>query len=145
MGIQARQRVVSPENSMTKAQELGRSAEDIGAEYLVSLGWKVLSRNVRNRYGELDITALDTKVSPEELVIVEVRCRTVGKTQGALESIGMRKLRILARASAEYADDVGWTGFCRIDVVGITVRSKDSFEDMTIEHVRDVTAGMNIP
>ena len=126
---------------MTRTQELGRFAEDTAAEYLVSIGWKVIKRNVRNKYGELDIVALDANTRPIELVIVEVRGRTIGKLQAPLDTIGSRKLRTLLRASQEYIDnDLEWTSFWRIDVIGITVRDKYTLEISDFEHVKDITS-----
>ena len=125
---------------MTRAQELGRFAEDTAAEYLVSIGWKIIKRNVRNKYGELDIVALDANTRPIELVIVEVRGRTIGKLQAPLDTIGSRKLRTLLRASQEYIDnDLGWSSFWRIDVIGITVRDKYTLEISDFEHVKNIT------
>ena len=123
---------------ITKAQELGQAAEDRAAEYLLSLGWRVVDRNVRNKYGELDIVAIDTDY---ELVIVEVRARTLGQMQSPLDSIGSRKLRALLRASMEYVEALEWVKFWRIDVVGITVNRKAP-GDWELEHVKDITAGM---
>ena len=128
---------------MNHSHFLGKFAEDRAAEYLLSLGWRVLQRNIRNDYGELDITAIDTSAKPEELVIVEVRCRTLGKLQAPLESIGSRKLRTLLRASQELIDEMNWPGFWRIDVVGITIHDKYSIDNWELEHVKDITAGMN--
>ena len=126
---------------MTRTQELGRFAEDTAAEYLVSIGWRVIARNVKNKYGELDIVALDANTRPIELVIVEVRGRTIGKLQAPLDTIGSRKLRTLLRASQEYIDnDLGWTSFWRIDVIGITVRDKYTLEISDFEHVKDITS-----
>ena len=126
---------------MTRTQELGRFAEDTAAEYLVSIGWRVIARNVKNKYGELDIVALDTNTRPIELVIVEVRGRTIGKLQAPLDTIGSRKLRTLLRASQEYIDnDLEWTSFWRIDVIGITVRDKYTLEISDFEHVKDITS-----
>ena len=125
---------------MTRTQELGRFAEDTAAEYLVSIGWKIIKRNVRNKYGELDIVALDANTRPIELVIVEVRGRTIGKLQAPLDTIGSRKLNALLRASQEYIDnDLGWSGFWRIDVIGITVRDKYTLEISDFEHVKNIT------
>ncbi len=124
---------------MNRAHQIGQFAEDTAAEYLVSIGWRVLARNVRNSYGELDIIALDTKTQPIELVIVEVRCRTLGKIQAPLESIGSRKLRTLLRASQEYVDDLNWSGFWRIDVIGITLQEKNSLDNWELEHVKNIT------
>ena len=129
---------------MTLAYELGKFAEDTAAEYLLSLGWKILARNVRNTYGELDIIALDTKTHPEELVIVEVRCRTIGQMQSPLDSIGTRKLSTLLRASQAYVDEKGWSGLWRIDAIAITMRAKNDNESWELEHINDITAGRNI-
>ena len=128
---------------MTKAQELGFFAENKAAEYLLSLGWHVLARNVKNQYGELDIIAVDTKIKPEELVIIEVRCRTIGKIQPPVDSIGSRKLNSLVKSSRFFIDETGWESFWRIDVIGITIKKKDDFNDFELEHIRDITAGMN--
>ena len=125
---------------MNSAHTLGRFAEDTAAEYLLSIGWKVLARNVRNKYGELDIIALDTKTQPIELVIVEVRGRTLGKIQAPLETIGSRKLSTLLRASQEYVDDLNWSGFWRIDVIGITLQNKNTLENWELEHVKNITS-----
>ena len=129
---------------MTLSYELGRFAEDKAAEYLLSLGWKILGRNIRNTYGELDITAFDTNAVPEELVIVEVRCRTVGKIQTPLDSIGSRKLRTLLRSSQEYVDKLGWSGFWRIDAIAITIHNKHDRECWELKHIKDITVGRTI-
>ena len=129
---------------MTEAQELGKFAEDIAAEYVISLGWKVLARNFKNKIGELDIIAIDTNIKPQELVIIEVRCRTVGKIQSPFDSIGPRKLKILIKSSREFINEIEWEGFWRIDIIGITIKNKNDFQSWELEHIKDITAGMNV-
>ena len=125
---------------MISAHRLGRYAEDLAAKYLVSIGWKILARNVWNQYGELDIVSSDTKA--EELVIAEVRCRTKNKVQDAIDSVNARKLRTLLRASSEYVETIGYAGFWRIDLIAVTIDTRGSLEDWTLEHVKDITDGM---
>lgn len=125
---------------MNDPHRLGRCAEDLAAKYLVSLGWKILARNVRDQYGELDIVAVNPKDIPEELVIVEVRCRTRNRVQDAIDSLDRRKMRALLRASEEYVDCIGWEGFWRIDLIAVTIDTRGSLEDWGIDHVRDITA-----
>ena len=125
---------------MTKAQELGLFAEDRAADYVLSIGWKILARNVRNKYGELDIIAIDDS---NELVVIEVRCRTLGKIQSPLDSIGPRKLNILVKSSRELVDELEWDGFWRIDLIGITLNEKQDLEDWKLTHIKDITSGMN--
>ena len=142
MGVQAGQGgiVSAAEDEMIDPHILGQYAEDLAAKYLVSIGWKVLARNVWNNHGELDIVALDLKEIPEELVIVEVRCRTRNKVQEAIGSIDRRKMRALMNASNEYVDDIGWAGFWRIDLIAVTIDTRGNLENWTLEHVKDITS-----
>ncbi len=129
---------------MTAAQELGKYSEDRAAEYLLSIGWKIIARNVKNFYGELDIVSIDTKINPQELVIVEVRSRTIGKIQSPLDSIGSRKLNSLVKSSREFINEIEWENFWRIDVIGITMKNKNDLKDWELTHIKDITSGLNI-
>ena len=129
---------------MTLAQELGHFAEDVAADYLLSLNWLILGRNIRNEYGELDIAALDKVSKPEELVIIEVRCRTIGMIQSPFDSIGPKKLRTLINSAREFVNSSDWSGFWRIDVIGITLHDKNDRSSFELEHIRDITEGMNV-
>lgn len=122
----------------------GRFAETIAADHLITMGWKVLARNVKISHGELDIVALDTTIRPSELVIVEVRARTIGKIQSPLESVGPRKLKSLVKYSRALVEKVSWEKFWRIDLIGITFEDKISFQKWRLDHVKDITAGRDI-
>ena len=43
-------------------QRTGRRAEDLVSRRLAARGWRIVERNARTRYGELDIVAIDTCV-----------------------------------------------------------------------------------
>ena len=74
--------------------ETGRYGESLAERYFSGKGWTILGRNVRVRGGEIDLVAVDG----EEMVVVEVRTRTIGKTLPAEESVGPRILRVLVRS-----------------------------------------------
>ena len=62
---------------------LGRRGEQLAAEHLERLGYRVVARNYRTRFGELDLVATDDYV----LVFCEVKTRrlaraTRGRTSG---------------------------------------------------------------
>ncbi|SMG38038.1 YraN family protein [Dethiosulfovibrio salsuginis] len=111
----------------------GVQGEDLACEYISGLRWPILARNVRLKRGELDIIAKDG----DELVVVEVRYRSVGLVMPPEESVGPRKLRKLVLAGSAYVDRIGWEGFWRIDLIAIT----DLNGKLSLEHLRDITGG----
>jgi putative endonuclease len=77
-------------------RQLGAQAEDRAADYLLGLGYTIVTRRYKARRGELDLVALDG----DTLVFVEVRQRLAGASPE--ESIGDAKLAALSRAAEEY-------------------------------------------
>lgn len=115
--------------------ELGARGERDAAAWLERKGWRLLDRNIRRGHGELDISAMDG----DELVIVEVRSRSVGVMQPPELSVGPRKLRRLIKAAKKYVDSLRFGGNWRIDVVAVTYPRCGG---MHIELFRDITMGM---
>jgi putative endonuclease len=76
---------------------VGRSAEDVAAEYLVRQGLVILLRNYRRKGGELDIVAREGDV----LVIAEVRTRATDSFGGAAASIDGWKQHKVVRAATQ--------------------------------------------
>ena len=76
---------------------LGKSAEDLAAEFLERQGLVVLLRNYRRRSGELDVVAQDGDV----LVVVEVRTRSTETFGGAAASIDGWKQHKIVRATTQ--------------------------------------------
>lgn len=81
-----------------KKQELGRQGEEAAASYLEERGYRVLARNYRCRFGEIDLIALEGEV----LVFVEVRCRTSGRFGLPEESILWRKQARMRKIASHY-------------------------------------------
>lgn len=114
--------------------ETGRLGESLAEQYFRGKGWTILGRNIRVRFGELDLVALDE----DELVIVEVRTRSIGKVLPAEETVGPRKLKVLVRSGRIYVEKCRWTGPWRIDLLGINLDPGGSAE---LVHLTDITAG----
>ena len=105
------------------AKQLGIRGEDYATAWLSSRGWRIVDRNWRSRYGELDIIAVNTE---HELVFVEVktrRCTVYGPPQ---EAVGHHKRLTLRRAGVQWLQekgrDISHVG-TRFDVLAITVSS----------------------
>ena len=104
------------------ARTLGSLGEDYAAAWLASRGWRVLDRNWRSRYGELDIVA----VSPERrLVFVEVKTRRTVSQGTPQEAVTYAKQTNLRRAGVQWLIEpehrIAHTGV-RFDVIAVLVR-----------------------
>jgi putative endonuclease len=77
---------------------LGASAEADATRLLLDSGYRIVERNFRCASGELDIVARDGEV----LVFVEVRSRADEDHGHAVEMVGRRKQRRVARVAAHY-------------------------------------------
>lgn len=103
-------------------QRLGRTAEEIVAARLVAVGWEIVERNARTRFGELDIVALDGRA----LVFVEVKAGRAGAAFGperpvlAVDSRKQQRVRHLATAWMAERRDVPRYGEIRFDAVGVS-------------------------
>lgn len=93
--------------------ERGRAAEARAAAYLEGQGLRILEKNWRCRFGEIDIVARDAQA----LVFVEVRSRSARSYGGAAQSIDAVKRGKLIAAANQYLTRVGLDTPCRFDAV----------------------------
>lgn len=93
--------------------ERGRDAEALAAAYLEQRGLRILERNWRCRFGEIDLIGHDG----ETLVFVEVRQRSLRGFGGAAESIDAGKRSRLIAAANQYLTRVGFDLPCRFDAL----------------------------
>jgi putative endonuclease len=96
----------------------GELSEQHAEGLLRRLGYTILDRNARTRWGELDIVARDG----DEIVIVEVKSRREGSATPAVASVTASKVRRLVRLGEAYVQSLGdaeppW----RIDVVTVVL------------------------
>ena len=83
---------------MYVSHELGRIGENIIADYITKLGYKVVERNFACNQGEIDIIAKDK----EELVFIEVKTRTDSSYGEATEAVTNTKKRHLINSIKYY-------------------------------------------
>ena len=91
----------------------GGSDESLAAAFLERQGLKILERNYRCRFGEIDLVATGGAV----LVFVEVRARRSDDYGGAAGSITAAKRRRLVAAARHYLAAHRSDRACRFDVV----------------------------
>ncbi len=95
---------------MSKVQ--GNKAEDFAAAWLQRRGLRVMARNWRCRFGELDLVLEDDGT----IVIAEVRLRSSEKFGGAAASVDRRKQKKLIATAQLYLARLR-SAPCRFDVV----------------------------
>ncbi|HHP51110.1 MAG TPA: YraN family protein [Moorella mulderi] len=112
-------------------QRRGRKAEEAAASFLETQGYKIIARNFRCPWGELDVVALDG----QEVVFVEVRSVTslvFGPPQG---SVDRRKRERLRRLALYFLQQRGWQNRpCRFDVLAVRLDRQE--RPMYIEHLK---------
>ncbi|MFZ1997638.1 MAG: YraN family protein [Solirubrobacteraceae bacterium] len=101
--------------------DLGRTGEELAAQHLLRLGFQIVERNYRTRWGELDIVAR----AGSTLAFCEVKTRRAGgQAGGPLDAVGrdkqmrVRKMAgswLMERRDRPYADVI------RFDAIGVTV------------------------
>jgi len=107
----------------TKAK--GNIAEDKGCEYLRSRGFRIIDRNVYNRFGEIDIVALKDNV----LHFVEVKSALT--YEQAVNNMSVSKLQKLNRTIQTYLQKTKYSCDYCIDALIVV--------DDTIEWIDNIT------
>ena len=104
---------------MTKErQKLGREGEELAKRFLLSKGYKIVKRNFRAPFGEIDLIAYQKKV----LVFIEVRTKTSSNFGAPEESISLNKKKKISRLASFYLKAKRLNKIdCRFDVVCITL------------------------
>jgi len=86
-------------------KEIGNIGEKIAVKYLKNCGYKILEKNFRKRYGEIDIVALKKNgffSKNKELIFVEVKTKTKNKGYNPEENINFRKRKNLIKTAKYY-------------------------------------------
>ena len=116
----------------------GRLAEARAAEHLASLGYEIVARNARTKYGELDLVALDRPA----LVFVEVKAARAGNKVGPERPVlwvtPRKQLQVRRLAAAWLAErrEAGSTpryAEIRFDAVGVLLDRDDVV--LEVEHI----------
>lgn len=115
--------------------QLGKKGEEIAAKYLQKKGYRILGRNFRIRYGEIDIVAIDSSTDPGQdvLVFVEVKTRDTNDFVSPEESITPHKIKSLVR-TAEYYKMIHTElpKLLRIDFVGVLIKDNGKVKELKL-------------
>ena len=109
----------------------GKFGEKIAENYLVKNGYKILERNFRTKFGEIDIIAEKGNF----IIFVEVKYRKNPEFGKAEEAINPYKLKRIYNTSQFYLNNFYFKNKQpRIDVIAI-----NCFDKLSIKHYKNVS------
>ncbi|MGC9611092.1 MAG: YraN family protein [Minisyncoccia bacterium] len=117
---------------MTQKSKLGQEGENFAADYLKNRGYKVIEKNKREKWGELDII---TMAPDKTLVFIEVKTMVAGgegylKPEDQMSGAKIKKFRRTAELYANsyknqkfINDKKGW----RLDLIALEKQNGGQF------------------
>jgi putative endonuclease len=109
--------------SESRQQVIGKWGESLAADFLSEKGYKILARNVRTEYGEIDLIVTRGDV----LIFVEVKTRTSNEFGYPEDAItNKKKEHLLASAQAYLQNHSEFEGDWRIDVIAIWRKDRNA-------------------
>ena len=108
----------------------GDDGERIAADALAARGMRIVARNARTRFGELDLVARDRR----GYVFIEVKTRRAGSFVAAAEAVDARKLARVRRLALGWLAEQGLPGGSpRIVVAAVTVGARTTVELIEVD------------
>lgn len=118
--------------SVFRPKSLGERGEIVAARFLKRAGYRIVTTRLKQRYGEIDIVAVDGHA----IVFVEVKTRRLDLTTQPAEAVDETRQRRLTRAGLAFLKYHGLLEYpSRFDVIEI-VWTADSAEPR-IRHIID--------
>jgi putative endonuclease len=112
-----------------RTQNLGLLGEKIASQYLLLQGYKILDRNFRSRFGEIDIVAQEKDV----LVFVEVKTRWSDNYGLPEEAITAGKIKKIIKAGQYYKLlHPELSASLRLDAVAVELDSDGAVKDIRL-------------
>jgi putative endonuclease len=111
---------------------LGQHGERLAAEHLARLGYEILERNYRTRWGELDIVAFDGTT----LAFCEVKTRRLSPTSGPFDGFRPSQRQRLRKMAAAWLIDRPSrprSDLIRFDAIGVTIGATGKL--VSLEHL----------
>ena len=97
-------------------QPLGDRGENLAAEHLERKGFRIIERQLRGLFGEIDLVALDS----DTVVFIEVKTRATSAAGDPTEAVTLVKQKKITQSALAYLKRRGWLERrSRFDVVSI--------------------------
>ncbi len=108
--------------------EIGRSGEESAALYLEARGWRIVTRNYRTRFCELDLVAEEPSPGEPTLCFIEVKTRRSHAYGSPASAVGFRKQEKIRLAASLYLQEFypdQEPPPCRFDIVEVEIDARN--------------------
>jgi putative endonuclease len=114
-------------------KSLGRLGEQLAAEHLERLGWRIVERNYQTRFGELDLVAVEDAT----LVFAEVKTCRVGRGEPWRSLHERKQAQVRKMAGVWFNDRRGIPFFERVrfDAIGVVLDHDGKL--VRLDHLED--------
>ena len=109
---------------MADHNDTGNKGETLAVEYLQGKEYCILEQNWHNHHQEIDIIA----TKGNELVIVEVKCRTGTPLVEPYSAVNRNKQNLLIKAANAYIKRNNINMETRFDIISITIGNETNIE-----------------
>ena len=111
-------------------QNIGEIGEEYATKFLKKKKYKILERNYRKRYGEIDIIAENKNY----IVFVEVKTRHRDSMTSAADAVNRQKQLKIIKTASMYLAENETDKFCRFDVCEVYINS-DNLKLVDINYI----------
>lgn len=111
-------------------QSIGEAGEEYAVKFLKKKKYKILERNYRKRYGEIDIIAENKNY----IVFVEVKTRHIDSMTNAADAVNRQKQHKIIKTASLYLAENETEKFCRFDVCEVYVNA-DNLKLVNINYI----------
>ncbi|MBX2961471.1 MAG: YraN family protein [Cyclobacteriaceae bacterium] len=100
---------------MTDKAAIGKKGEDLAADYLEQMGYRVVVRNYRYKHAEIDLIVQ----KDNWILFVEVKTRSSTNFGEPETFVDFKKGRKIFEAAEEYVYANDWHGHIRFDIISV--------------------------
>ncbi len=107
------------------SKSLGFEGEELAEKFLEKLGYKILEKNYRTKFGEIDLIGIDG----DAVAFIEVKLRSGKRYGNPSEAIDHKKRSQIGRVALHFLSRKRMNNFiCRFDTVSLLPAEKGNYE-----------------